>query len=46
MLERFHFEGDEGKTFLKNDVTAQLFFQHEFFVFEGPMWQLPKAAAT
>ena len=32
MLERFHFEGDEGKTFLKNDVTAQLFLCSENFL--------------
>ena len=37
MLERFHFEGDEGKTFLKNDVTTQLFFSNEhFLVLKGP----------
>ena len=32
MLERFHFEGDEEKTFLKNDVTTQLFFCCENFL--------------
>ena len=32
VLERFHFEGDEEKTFLKNGVTAQLFFCCENFL--------------
>ena len=46
MLERFHFEGDEEKTFLKNGVTAQLFFFSEhFLVLKCPcgsgLWQLP-----
>ena len=33
VLERFHFEGDEEKTFLKNGVTAQLFFAVRIFWF-------------
>ena len=33
VLERLHFEGDEEKTFLKNGVTAQLFFAVRIFWF-------------